>query len=180
MLETKRLILRKPEASDAADMLDIRNSEFILKYNCLKKISLEEMIQDIYQAENQYYLVEKTDKKIIGAVFIEPDSLRYQINSCTISYFLKEEYTHKGYMHEAMQAVIDNLFSTGLEVISCRVFKENTASLRLAETLGFTQEGIIRRGVRAYGDVVYDDVIFSLLKEEYIKNQYGMDIHHLV
>ena len=35
------------------------------------------------------------------------------------------------------------------------------------EKLGFQREGVLRRAVKGYGGVVFDDVLFSLLREEW-------------
>ena len=90
------------------------------------------------------------------------------MNSLTISYYLGEEYASKGYMTEALREIIRFTFEDRkAEVLSVRVFKENIASRRLVEKLGFVYEGCIRKCVKAYGDIVYDDMIYSILKEEY-------------
>ncbi|MFQ7170835.1 MAG: GNAT family N-acetyltransferase [Thomasclavelia ramosa] len=48
-------------------------------------------------------------------------------------------------MYEALQAIIIKLFEQEID-ISARVFKENTASARLLEKLGFQYEGCLRMG----------------------------------
>jgi hypothetical protein len=39
-METERLLLRGVQPGDEEDLFDIRNSEYVLKYNCMKKITL--------------------------------------------------------------------------------------------------------------------------------------------
>lgn len=55
-----------------------------------------------------------------------------------------------------------------MDVISVRVLCENTASMHLVEALGFQKEGVIRRCLKGYQGIVYDDMIYSILKEEYV------------
>ena len=67
-------------------------------------------------------------------------------------------------MTEALGAVVPYAFQTlGAPVLSARVFRENKASQRVLEKLGFTREGLLRRAVRCPGGQVHDDVPFSLL-----------------
>lgn len=51
-----------------------------------------------------------------------------------------------------------------IDVLSVRVFKGNITSQILVEKLGFKNEGCIRQGVKGYNDIIYDDMIFSIMK----------------
>ena len=103
---------------------------------------------------------------------MEEDGLRYGVNSKDLSYFIDESYSRKGYMKEAMQAVLKYLFEEEkLECVSCRAFAPNTASRALLRSLGFQENGIIPRCVKGYGDVVFDDVIHTLLREDFLSSE---------
>ena len=39
-------------------------------------------------------------------------------------------------------------------------------SCALIEGLGFEREGVLRKCVKGYQDVIYDDIVYSLLKED--------------
>lgn len=70
-------------------------------------------------------------------------------------------------MTEALRAVLSYLFhEEHYQLVTVRVLAPNTASLALMKKLGFTQEGTLRRAIDFEG-TVYDDVHFSLLKEEF-------------
>ncbi len=173
-METERLLLRRVLPGDEMDLLEIRNSEFVLKYNCMKKVTLEELQSQIVkdmEAEDIYSIVLKENSRVIGMVDISPDTLRYGVNAKGLSYYLGEQYTGKGYMSEALREVIGYAFEElGVEVLSVRIFKANEASKRLIEKLGFVHEGCIRSGVKGYGDIIYDDMIYSMLRVEYIQS----------
>lgn len=80
---------------------------------------------------------------------------------------MNEKYTEKGYMSEALNDFTDYIFShTSTEMILARVFKENKDSAKLLERLHFTYEGCIRKCVKGYNDIIYDDLLFSLFKDE--------------
>lgn len=103
-----------------------------------------------------------------GACFFGGDALRYQVHSQTLSYYLAQKEARKGYMTEAMQALIEMLFAQGVQVLSLRCYAENIASAKLAERLGFIKEGCIRHAVSDRNGVIHDDCIYSLTREEYL------------
>ena len=75
------------------------------------------------------YCIElKNSNNVIGAVFINPDRLRYRVNALSLSYYLDCRYYRNGYMYEALQAIIIKCLLKKIDIISARVFKENTAS----------------------------------------------------
>lgn len=169
-LETKRLILRQPRTEDAIAYTAIHNSYFVLRYNAMNPTTPERMtkaFQDPEYLENTVFLEEKQTRELIGAIFLEEDSLRYGVASKGLSYFLAETHSRKGYMKEALQAVIDHLFaSEGLECVSARAFTVNTASRAMLKSLGFHEDGIIPHCVKGYGGVIFDDAIYTLFAEK--------------
>ena len=165
-LETNRLILRAPQVSDATAYTAIHNSEFVLRYNAMNPTTSERMaakFQDPAYLAQTVFLEEKETGELIGAIFWEEDSLRYGVASMDLSYFIAENQSRKGYMKEAMQALIRELFEKeSLDCVSARAFAVNTASRALLKSLGFQENGVIPHCVKGYGDVVFDDVLHTL------------------
>lgn len=165
-LSTVRLNLRRPKPGDAAAYTEIHNSEFVLRYNAMMPTTPERMeakFSDPEYLENTLFLEEKETKQLIGAIFLEDDDLRYGVESKGLSYFIREDFARKGYMKEAMTAVIEYLFrEEHLECVCVRVFAPNVASRALLKSLGFQENGIIPRCVKGYGGIVFDDVIHTL------------------
>lgn len=174
-LETKRLILRTPEPQDATAYTAIHNADFALRYNAMQPTTVERMekaIRDPEYTKTAVYLEEKTSGNVIGAIFLEEDSLRYGVASMGLSYLMAESCCRKGYMKEAMHALIQHLFAEeNLECVSARVFAPNTASRALLRSLGFQENGTIPRCVKGYTGEVFDDVIHTLFKENFM--EYG-------
>ena len=172
-LETKRLILCRPCPEDAAAYTAIHNSEFVLRYNAMVPTTAERMtlkFADPDYADNTLFLKEKENGRLIGAIFLEEDDLRYGVASKSLSYFIDETFSRKGYMKEAMQALLAELFEReDLACVSARAFAPNIASRALLKSLGFSENGIIPRCVKGYGDVVFDDVIHTLFREDFHK-----------
>ena len=126
-LETKRLILRRPCPEDATAYAAIHNSQFVLRYNAMAPTRAERMavkFTDPEYADNALFLEEKESGKLIGAIFLEEDDLRYGVASKSLSYFIDEASSRKGYMKEAMQALLGEL---GFEI---EEFGENTVLVR--------------------------------------------------
>ena len=73
----------------------------------------------------------------------------------------------KGYMTEALQAIIDYGFKKmNLNRIEAFTGLNNIASLRLMDKFGFQKEGHLRKHYHK-NDETQDSVVFSLLKNEY-------------
>ena len=165
---TDRLCIRLAKHSDVDMVLPFRNSEFVLKYNCMHKCTRDELQYELVR-EDSYVVV--LDEQVIGVIDLHEDSLRYRIASKELSYYLDEAYTKHGYMKEALSAIIDYLFKVeNLECVSARAFIQNIASHKLLLSLGMHQDGVLPKAVMGYNDIVYDDGLYSILREEQDEN----------
>lgn len=171
-LETERLVLREPAKQDAGAVLALIQQPFVRRYNCFGDPPTLEKMEKILMREqrNQLVLCLKETGIVIGHIGMDQDSLRYRVESICLDCYLGEEYSRKGYMSEALKALICRLFREhSAEVICARSFAENTASIALLTKLGFTREGTLRQAVRNFEGKVFDDVLFSLLKIDFEK-----------
>ncbi|MCB0533163.1 MAG: GNAT family N-acetyltransferase [Lewinellaceae bacterium] len=91
-----------------------------------------------------------------------------QHHRAEIGYALaKEEFKRKGYMREAVHAVLKYGFEVmHLNRVEAYIGPGNIASLRIVAKYGFTQEGVLRQHY-AVGGEFQDSIIFSLLKNEF-------------
>lgn len=166
LLKTERLILRSPKNADIPDYLAICNSEFVLRYNAMS-VATEEKVKKVFyeakQAGNMLMIELATTGALVGVICIEDDSIRWNVGSKELSYFLGEQYIHNGYMREAMAELIRYLFDVkNVACITARAFVHNQSSRKLLETLGFSLDGVIPHCVRGYGGVIYDDALYSI------------------
>lgn len=170
-LETERLCIRNARPEDAEDLHPICESQFVMQYNCMKPMSLEAFRAGLERnrADDGCLHIElKENGRVIGMIGVEEDQMRYQVDAVTIDYYLGETYARRGYMTEALAAVMKHLFvEKNVELISARVFGENEASAALLRKLGFVQEGMLRKGVRTHDGIAHSDRLFSILREEY-------------
>ena len=149
-------------------LLTIRNSPFVLRYNAMRPLTLPQMEQQLEQLHDSMLVLSCKDSGlVIGAVFFSPDRMRYQTGSLCLSYYLGESWCRQGYMSEALAALIPQLFSQGAQLLCARCFSPNTASRALLVKLGFRLEGCLRHAVLGYGGIIYDDCLYSILKEEF-------------
>ena len=162
-LSTERLLLTPPTAEDAPALTRIQNTDFVLRYNAMELWDEERMRGWIERnAPRQIVLRRREDATPIGLVGLAEDSLRYGVDSVELNCYLSEDYARQGYMKEALACILDRLFDAGAERVAARAFAPNVASRRLLESLGFRQEGLLRRAVRGYCGVVFDDTLYSI------------------
>lgn len=186
-IETERLILRQITDSeeDGKDTLEFINDYSVYRYWGLydegkdkdgrhrpkKKTKLDyhyKMTMKEYKAKRELtWLMELKDShKVIGEIVLYDFRLQKQAD---IGYRINKDYWGKGFAPEAGQAMVKIAFEEmELTRLQIRCFANNLGSVRVAQKLGFTKEGLIRQG--AIIGVMTDYYIFGLLKDEYDKN----------
>lgn len=184
-LETNRLILRQITNSDedGRDCLEFINDYNVYRYWGLydeendpngrhkpkKKNRLDYHYKNTmkeYHAKRELsWLIElKETGKVIGEIVLYDFQLKKQAD---IGYRINKEYWGQAYAPEAVQAVMKAAFELlDLTRLQLRCFAKNKGSMRVAQKLGFTQEGFIKQG--AILNVMTDYYIFGYLKEDYI------------
>ena len=104
----------------------------------------------------------------IGKIKFQKDLRRFRVNSLSIGYELRRDHWGRGYMPEALSAMIRCAFEDrGVEVLAISHFSGNDRSRRVIEKCGFRREGTILRGFRRFDGEVFDDVCYSITREEY-------------
>lgn len=82
-------------------------------------------------------------------------------------YWLAEEYHGQGYGTEAVGLAIDYVFRTyDHPAVGAKAYEFNEASRGLLESLGFEEEGRVRRDRFIDGEYV-DTVVYGLLREDW-------------
>ena len=68
-LHTERLLLRTPRERDAAEIMAIRNSAFVMKNNVMEVVDKEQMVHLIHREidyEDTWYIERKEDGALLG------------------------------------------------------------------------------------------------------------------
>ena len=166
--ETERLILRSPEPTDAADICKVRNSDFVQRYNLYPDSSAEDVLIEL-EKYDLVILAEKDTGLFLGLIHIKEDYIRYHVDSMELAGWLDRSVARNGLMSEALRCLIPNLFNEGISRLTARVFSDNTASVRLMESIGFVREGYLKDAVKNPSGEIFDMILFSLTEEEFRK-----------
>jgi ribosomal-protein-alanine N-acetyltransferase len=176
---TKRLVLRDLRKSDASSIVEYAGNLNVTRHLLVvphpysikdaKKFITASMKSAKVKKRKGYSLgitLKGTDK-VIGVISLSDVDL-FQ-GTGTIGYCLAEEHWRKGYMTEALTAMIDFAFKKlSLRRLDVCAFTENEASNALIRKFGFTHEGTMRKNVRCKATKkVHDEHIYGLLKEEW-------------
>ncbi|MES2410001.1 MAG: GNAT family N-acetyltransferase [Bacteroidota bacterium] len=173
-IETKRLLLRRLEPNDAEEILVLRSNPETMKYipRPLAK-SKEDALEHIATIEDKivnntginWGITIKGEPKIIGIIGhykISPENHRAEIG-----YMSLPEFNGKGYMSEAIKAVVAYGFEQlNLNSIEAIIAPENIASERVLQKNGFVKEAHLLENELWEGTFL-DTVIYSLLRRNW-------------
>ncbi|AWP27327.1 MULTISPECIES: GNAT family N-acetyltransferase [unclassified Paenibacillus] len=104
------------------------------------------------------------DDKIIGSVAVS-NIVRGVFQSGHVGYKLAQSHTGKGYMTEALSAVVSHCFDT-LEMhrLEANIMPRNAASLNVVRRLGFYEEGMAIKYLKING--VWEDHLHMVIRNE--------------
>jgi len=175
--ETERLILRGLEREEWDKLQDyiIRNRNFLKEWEPLREESYyqRESLEKTINSENEsyesrsslcLYIFNKGEDRIIGSASLT--NMVYGVfQSCFLGYKLDEREINQGKMTEALGKLIDIAFTEyGLHRIEANIMPRNIRSVRVAEKLGFMNEGLSRKYLKIMG--TWEDHIHYVLLSE--------------
>lgn len=171
-METPRLVLRHWHESDLEDFLAFAADPAVMLDSGARPATTFEEEQAFFRRalwdSGCYAIVLKETGHPIGKIKFQKDIRRPKGNSLSIGYELARAYWGRGYMTEALAAMVRCAFERKhVDVLAIGHFQGNHRSRRVIEKCGFQYEGTIRQGFRRYDGQVFDDVCYSILKEEY-------------
>jgi len=176
-IETERLLLRRLDENDVDEVLALRGNPETMKYipRPLAK-SKEDALEHIAMIEDKivnniginWGITIKGSPKIIGIIGhykISPENHRAEIG-----YMSFPEFNGKGYMTEAIKAVLAYGFEQmDLHSVEAIIDPENIASERVLQKNGFVKEAHILENELWEGKFL-DTVIYSLLRRNWKNN----------
>lgn len=173
-LHTERLILRTFQMSDDRDLYAYASSPNVGPAAGWKPhTSLAEsqhILRMFMESDEVWAMCSRADGRVIGSIGLHADRRRSEeIEARMMGFVLSEHYWGQGLMPEAAREVLRYAFETLLlPIVSIVHFPFNTKSRRVIEKCGFRYEGTLRHASRIYSGDVYDDVCYSMTREEYI------------
>jgi [ribosomal protein S5]-alanine N-acetyltransferase len=151
IIETKRLILRAPRMEDSEDIFaayaqDTEVTRYLVwaPHNSVNET--REFLQRVLESKEMagdynWAITLKGDDKLRGMI-----GLRVRNFKADAGYVLARELWGKGYMTEALRAVVDFAFTLpGMYRVWALCDVENIGSARVMEKAGMEFEGILRR-----------------------------------
>ncbi len=172
VLHTERLDLIEITQAHLADLFKLFRDEEVTRFYNLLPLKYEHEAQKLIDwFQNRFAdklgirwgVALKGSQNIIGTVGFNSFTKHHRAN---IGYDLQPDHWNKGYITEALRAVIHFGFNR-LEVnrIEAEVMPLNIVSDKVLAKLGFTNEGILRQWM-FWDDKHYDMNMFSLLRSD--------------
>jgi ribosomal-protein-alanine N-acetyltransferase len=177
-LHTPRLLLRPLRAEDAQGLFDIFSDAEVMRYwstppwptideaHAMIARDLKAMPAGEYL---RFGLEHVDDQTLIGTCTLF--SISSTCRRAEVGYGLASAAWGKGYMNEALTALLDYGFSEmKLNRVEADIDPRNQASAKSLERLGFTREGFLRERWIVDG-VVSDTALYGLLQSDWKARQ---------
>ncbi len=164
VIETERLFLRLPDMRDYEEWAKLRraSSDFlepwepVRSYDYLTRKSFRYRVAWSRNAVTArralpLVLIRRSDGALLGGLTM--DNMQAGVaQSCTVGYWMGEEFARQGYMFEALTAAVDYAFTVlDLSRIQAGCLPENTPSRALLEKAGFKYEGVAQSYLQIAG-----------------------------
>ncbi|MFA6262094.1 MAG: GNAT family N-acetyltransferase [Bacteroidia bacterium] len=167
VLSTERLLLRNFQPEDAEALFELRSDPQIMQYinrPVAKAVTeVSELIERIMAETQQnksvaWCICQKENQRLIGFIGLwrmEPENLRGELG-----YMLHPLHHKKGFMQEALEAVLEYGFKTILcHTIMADVHPGNKSSINLLERNQFLREAYFHENIFFEGQY-HDTVIY--------------------
>lgn len=172
-LQTPRLTLRAFVPEDAGDVYDYaKNPNIGPPAGWPVHLTMDDSrkaVEVFIRAGNVWAVVLKETGRVIGSVGLQDDRRRTNPAARSIGYVIDERHWGRGLVPEAVSAVFRHAFEDlGVAIIGAVHYPFNTKSRRVMEKCGMRHEGTIRMATRRYDGQVFDDVCYSITRDEWL------------
>lgn len=184
-IETERLILRAHKEDDFPAMCKLymnkTNMRYVPEIYCPTKDAVMESLKNSQTQESlpvskrfQYFFAmeEKATHKYCGETGITLESFAAD-GKCLadLGYFMDEDFQGKGYMSEAVKAVIDFAFrNLPVQKIKTGCLQENIKSERVMIKAGVKKEGLLL-GHQFHEGVWKNRLVYGLSREDWLSKK---------
>lgn len=175
-LETERLVLRRVQPDDAEILYAYRSDPAHCRYQGWIPSSVDRVHEFIADQQSltlaepghwfQWMVCTRDDHQVIGDCGANFPTDKTEAPA--IGYTLHPSATGRGYATEAVQALLKWLFvDLGVRRVTASTDPRNLGSIAVLERLGFRREAHHVESLW-FKDAWVDDVIFALLKREWL------------
>ena len=170
-LKTERLLLRPYKLRDVDDVLAYRTDEEWARFlphipQPYTRSHAEQFVaQEVLRSwEKSPWVAIELSGRVVGCVGIDIN-IRNSLGA--LGYFLARKHWGKGVAVEATRAFVGWAFSAyDLAKVYAQIDERNVRSVRVAEKLGMTREGLLKSH-HAARDGRSDDVVYGILREQW-------------
>lgn len=172
-IETQRLLLRRWEHKDfQAYVMIVSDPEVMAPAGCQPAGTLDAaaalFARDL-RNDLCYAILLRENDEVIGRIKFQSDLRRFHVNSLSIGYELRRDKWGRGYMTEALAAMVTCAFEKKkVDVLAVSHYSDNERSRRVIEKCGFRLEGVVPWACKRFDGKICDDVCYSILREDYI------------
>ena len=176
IITTPRVVLRWISEDDVDSLYEIFSNPQVMRYwstvplpNREAAVALQREIAGGNESETMFKwgIALRDSNKIIGTTTLF--NLNLDNGRAEIGYAMAHAYWGKGYMNEALKALVSHVFEVmELRRLEADVDPRNVASIRTLERLGFQREGFLRERWHVNGEI-QDAFFYGLLRREWLK-----------
>lgn len=167
-LETIRLVIRPFQEKDAEAFFaccqnpNLGNNAGWAPHKTIEES--REILRNVFIGqENIWAMTLKDTQQLIGSIGIVPDPKRENPQVRMLGYWLDEAHWGKGYMTEAVQAVLNYGFNElQLSLITANCYPHNKRSQQVLERNGFIYEGVLHQAELTYNGNILDHLCYYL------------------
>ena len=177
IITTPRLLLRWISEDDVDSLYAIFSDPQVMRYWSTVPLpkreaaaDLQREIAELNKNERMYKwgLALRDSSTLIGTTTLF--NLNLDNGRAEIGYAMASAHWRKGYMNEALKALIQHAFEVmNLRRLEADVDPRNVASIRTLERLGFQREGFLRERWHVNGEI-QDALFYGLLRREWRKD----------
>ena len=163
-IDTERLYLRAPVQTDYRQWSELRyaSKEFLTPWEPTwspDHLSRKAFSNRVYWSQKNInggtaiplFMFRREDDKLVGAITL--DNIRHgPAQTGTMGYWIGHPYARRGYMTEALRAMVHYAFSTmDLSRVESACLPENVASRGVLEKCGYKYEGVAQAYIQING-----------------------------
>lgn len=152
VLVSKEIVLREFQEYDISDIIECMNDPKVTKFlgnysypyrheNAQAFVSASRKQASEKPRKNYHLAVkQKLHNKVIGGVYLRVINTNFPPLTAELTYWLNKNYWQRGFASQASQIIIEYAFSVlDMQRIKLAIDSKNSASLRLAQRLGFQE-----------------------------------------
>ena len=139
LLYTPRLTLRPIEETDMAQMIKLLTNDTIKKTYMIPDFASQE---EVVRLARRFIACSHDETRVIVGIAHEGELIGFindvgiENDQIELGYALHPEHHGRGYMTEALLALMKALFAQGFRLIEAGAFVQNKASIRVMEKCG--------------------------------------------